>query len=158
MTTENKLAPEYSRNEKFLRISGALLLCLVAVFLGKIYFFPWFDDYIERGHCDHFGSFTGLDIVLYFMFCGLPLLITIALLIFEIPGAVKTISSKQSPYPGKKVYRPTVYKYGRKVLIRPVLLIVFTMMLMGAAISGIFVVDNMMSEFDSSKFPPCVKQ
>lgn len=101
-------------------------------------FLPWLRGYIDTAHCYDYGPVNGLQMVFYGLFVGLPALITLTLYAVEGSRSIKVLRGGQSPLPGEKVFRPTKYRFGIRARIRPALLILTMLLLVGLALRGVF--------------------
>lgn len=131
-------APLYSFGE---RISIALKILSVAlpVYLAGYYWlFPRLAHYAQTASCDDFGGISGLQLLVYGAFVGIPL--TMALLVWLIEGArsIRAWKLGQSPLPGEKVLRKSRYRYGAAARLRPAVVFTVVLLLIGAAAWGGF--------------------
>ncbi|MBQ0727711.1 hypothetical protein [Thalassolituus oleivorans] len=121
----NNYAPEYTKKERIAIIVKSLLLALPIYAVAQLWFFDWLREYADNANCYYYGNITGVHLLIYSMFVGLPLLPAIMLFIFEGRRSLKVIKLGQSPLPGEKVFKKTMYTYGYKAKIQPVFVFLF---------------------------------
>ncbi len=129
-------APLYSRRERILIVSKILATALPVYIAGYYWIFPWLRHYVKTANCDRFGDFNGLELLLYGLFVGMPLLMAILLWLIEGRHSLRVWRLGQSPLPGEKVLRKTRYRFGTAARIRPLATLVIVALLAGIAIRG----------------------
>lgn len=134
----SEYAPQYTRSERIRLLLKYSIWAGPLVLLTHFAFLPWLRGYAARAHCYDYGPVNGLQLVFYGLFVGLPALITLTLYAVEGPRSIKILRGGQSPLPGEKVFRPTKYRYGGRARIRPVLLMLIMLLLVGLALRGLF--------------------
>lgn len=123
--------------------------------LQSFWFFPWFEDYANNAHCYNYGSFTGVHVVFYGVFVGIPLLSALLVFAVEGPRSIKVIQLGKNPLPNEKVYKSKKYSYGLKARIKPFLLFVVLLFLVGLSIRGIFWANDII-DLPKKKTPLCI--
>lgn len=108
----NNYAPEYTKKERIAIIVKSLLLALPIYAVAQLWFFDWLREYADNAnyyyYYYYYGNITGVHLLMYSMFVGLPLLPAIILFIFEGRRSLKIIKLWQSPLPGEKVFNKTM--------------------------------------------------
>jgi hypothetical protein len=135
----SEFAPLYSTRE---RVALALKMLAVAApiyIVGFYWLFPWLQDYFETANCDRFGAVSGLELLLYGLFVGMPLSMALLFWLIEGSNCLRVWRLGQSPLPGEKVFRKTRYRYGAAARIRPMVIFALIAILVGVAIRGGFV-------------------
>ncbi|MDX1802580.1 MAG: hypothetical protein R3292_00765 [Alcanivorax sp.] len=134
-------APQYSRVERvrLLLLHGSWALPLV-LFL-QFAFFPWFEGFVQIAHCQHYRLFdgdqvTGLQLVIYGLFVGLPVMLALTVLALEGRRSYRSLRLGQFPLPGEKVWRPTRYLYGGKARLRAGLFFLLVALLLAFCMQG----------------------
>jgi hypothetical protein len=133
-----EFAPLYSTRERVV-IACKLLSVAAPVYLAGYYWlFPWLKRYTQIANCDYFGGFSGLELLVYGVFSGIPL--SMALLVWLIEGlrGIRVWKLGQSPLPGEKVLRKTRYRYGAAARLRPAAVFALIALLIAAAVLGGF--------------------
>ncbi len=116
-------APEYTKKEiidKIIKISIWLVPLTLAT---ELWLFDWFDEYVKNANCYQYGSITGVHLVFYWVFVGIPLTFFGILAFFEGSRSLKILKLGRNPLPDEKVYKKTKYKYGWKAKIHPLIII-----------------------------------
>lgn len=129
-------APLYSIRER-ISIAFKLLAVAAPVYLAGFYWlFPWLENYAQSANCDYLGGISGLQLLVYGIFVGIPL--SMALLVWLIDGSrsIRVWRLGQTPLPGEKVLRKTRYRYGAAARLRPVAVFAVILSLIGAAVWG----------------------
>lgn len=151
-------APEYTTKERiniFLTVlawGGPLVAAL------QFWFFPWLKQYSANAHCYQYGSFTGLHIIFYGLFIGLPLLMTCLLLILEGKRSINIIKLGQTPLPGEKVLAPTKYIYGTQAKLKAYLFFAIILFVMGLSVQGYFWAQPFITKISSADVSQCNAQ
>lgn len=146
----DEFAPLYSTRERIILAIKAVLICVPLYVIGDYWFVPWLGDYAKDAHCQQYGSLNGVELLMYGIFCGIPL--STALLLWFALGrrAARAWKLGQDPLPGEKVLRPTRYRYGKDVRLRSLLAFGFILFFIGMAIWGSFQAADLTREI-----PPC---
>ena len=150
----SEFAPLHSLRE---RITIALKLSAVAVpvyLAGFYWLFPRLQEYAQIANCDRFGPVSGLQLLVYGVFSGIPL--SMALLIWLIEGSrsIRVWKLGQSPLPGEKVLRKTRYRYGAAARLRPATVFAMLLLLIGAAVWGGIRADRLITAIGPCDNPP----
>jgi hypothetical protein len=147
-------APLYSIRER-IQIALKLLSVAVPVYLAGYYWlFPRLENYALTANCDYFGAVSGLQLLVFGVFVGVPL--SMALLIWLIEGArsIRVWRLGQSPLPGEKVLRRTRYRHGAAARMRPAGVFAMVLLLIGAAVWGGFQARRLVNEIGPCDRPP----
>src|SRR4051812_28081857 len=115
--TEPEYAPTYSREE---RIRNALIgfgIACAVVFACNFVLFPKLLMLVDHVECQTVFGMSGVALVLWMVFVGLPLASAISLGAFVVPRAVAAIRARQYPAPGRKVNRPMLIRRGRPAVL-----------------------------------------
>lgn len=132
----NKFAPEYTTREKVILVVKALAIGLPIMAFFKYWLLPRLESFSAVAHCYDFGFFNGIELVFYGVFIGIPVSFCLLLVGMEGKRSYLIFKYKISPPLGYKVYKPTEYKTGNKVLIKPLLLMMTCLVFMMFALSG----------------------
>ncbi len=127
-------APQYTQKERYIFVLKQLLLFTSLYVITEVWFFDWLSEYANYAHCKRYGNITGVHLVMYGLFVGIPLAVATIVAILALPRAINVFKYGQSPPHGEKVFNKTSYKYGREAKIQPLgaffilgMLIIFTL-------------------------------
>lgn len=115
-------APEYTHKQKITYIAKQMLWCIPLYLATQFWFFDWLSEYSANAHCYTYGSITGVHLIMYGLFAGIPLSLAVIVAALEGSRALRILKAGQNPLPGEMVFRKTKYKYGPKALIQPIAL------------------------------------
>ena len=148
-------APEYTTKERISIILKVLAWAGPLVLTLQFWFFPWLKQYSANAHCYQYGNFTGLHIIFYGLFIGLPLLMACMLLILEGKRSINIIKLGQSPLPGEKVLRPTKYIYGTQAKLKAYLFFAIMILVLGLSVQGYFWAQPLITKIPSVDASKC---
>lgn len=148
-------APEYTTKERIHIILKVLVWAGPLVLTLQFWFFPWLKQYSANAHCHQYGNLTGLHIIFYGLFIGLPLLTACMLLILEGKRSINIIKLGQSPLPGEKVLRPTKYIYGTQAKLKAYLFFTIMLFVLGLSAQGYFWVQPFIAKIPSVDVSQC---
>lgn len=148
-------APEYTTKERRIILLKTLGWIVPLAATLNFWFFPWLNQYSVNAHCHHYGNFTGLHIIFYGIFIGLPLLITSVMIVKDGKRSIKIIKLGQSPLPGEKVLYPTKYIYGTQAKIKAYLYLALILFGLGSSVAGYFWVQPFITKISSVDTSKC---
>lgn len=151
----NEFAPEYSKKERVTLLLKHMAWAVPLFVVTKYLFFPWLEVYSENAHCYSYGSITGIEVLFYGLFVGLPLLSAILLFLLEGPNCIKIIRLGQSPLPGQKVFKPTKYTYGFRAKLKPFFLFLTMAFFVGLSIKGVYSANQTINMVSPNELPTC---
>lgn len=158
MKAENKeFAPEYSVRERVKLLFKYALIVLPLFIVTKWWFFPWFNEYMEAAHCHEYGELTGVHLVFYGLFAGMPLILFLFLFFTEGIRNIRVFKLGQHPLPDEKVLRPTKYTFGRAAKIKTLPVFFVLVAIFGFSIYGISVANNIISIVGATD-PSCINR
>jgi hypothetical protein len=132
----DEYAPQYSKRER-ISLAIKLIALIFPFFIAlKFWLLPWFSEYAKNAHCYNYGSFTGVHVVFYGLFVGVPLFISLLLVAVGGKKIFKIIQLGQYPLPGEKVSTPTKYVYGFRAKINSYIFILCLLIFVGLAVKG----------------------
>lgn len=131
-------APEYTARERLRKILFILSWVTPALIAYKLWFLPWLGEYAAQAHCDNYGPFTGVHIMFYGIFIGLPASMGIVFFTLEGKDILKIYRLGQYPLPTRKVFRPTKYVYGFRARVKAALSGVILLAIFGGSIWGYY--------------------
>ncbi len=139
-------AEEFSKGEKLRRILLAMLLGLFIMITHNKWVFPFTSWYADTAHCHTPLGYSGILVLWYSLFVGMPLLCAFIIGVVTVPIGYKGITQKQFPPKGMKVYKPTKILRGWKGHLKSVLHLLIPTLLILLSIWGYFQVDKMPHE------------
>lgn len=146
MTTgNNEFALEYSMRERVKLLFKYFLIFLPLFAVSKWWFFPWLTEYMEVAHCYSYGEITGIHLVFYGLFVGIPLFMFIFIFFTEGIKNIRVFKLGQHPLPGEKVFKPTKYTYGKAAKIKTLPVFFVLVVLLGFSVYGISAASNIIS-------------
>jgi uncharacterized membrane protein len=141
-------AVEFTKRQKLIRILLAVLLGLFFVVTHNKWVFPFISWYAETAHCHKPLGYSGIAVLWYSLFVGMPLLCAFIIGVFTVPVGYKGIVQKQFPPKGMKVYKPTKIYRGWNAKLRSVSYLLVPTFFILFSIWGYFQVDQLPHEVD----------
>ncbi|AGH80853.1 hypothetical protein PCNPT3_04555 [Psychromonas sp. CNPT3] len=129
--------------EKFRRIVLFLLLGILGLIINEKWYLPFINGYVDTAHCHTLLGYSGISVMWYSIFVGLPLFIALMIGIVSVPIGYKGFIEKQFPPKGMKVYKPTKILRGWKANVKSMLHLLFPACLILFSVWGYFQVDKM---------------
>lgn len=129
-------APEYTKRERAIIVLKHVLWLVPLYAVTELWLFDWLSRYADNANCYQYGSITGVHLLMYGLFVGLPLSFAIIVLILEGRRSIKILKVGQNPLPEEKVFRKTKYKYGYKAKAQPVGLLSVVLLLVIFSVWG----------------------
>ena len=151
----SNLAPEYTKRERIVLVVKHLAWVAPLFAVSKLWFFPWLESYAAKAHCYKYGLFTGVHVVFYGVFVGLPLLSAIIVFILEGRRSIRVIQLGQNPLPNEKVFKTTKYSYGLKAKVKPIILLGILLFLIGLSMRGVFWANDIIDASRQKIMQPC---
>lgn len=105
--------------------------------------FPFIAWYADNAHCYNPLGYSGILVLWYFIFVGLPLLSAFLIGIFSLPLGVKSLIHQQFPPKGFKVYKPTEIIKGNKAKMKAIGYMIAPLLFVLIGIWGYFQVNEM---------------
>lgn len=118
-------APTYTKRERIVWVLKQMLWFLPLYAATELWFFDWLVEYSHNANCYSYGHITGVHLIMYGIFVGIPLFFCTIIILFEGRRSIKIIRLGQNPLPGEKVFKKTTYKYGYKAKIQPITIFCF---------------------------------
>ena len=136
-------AEEYPKREKFTRLFLAFLTATFIVITHEKWVFPYISWYTSTVHCHNPLGYSGISVLWYSLFVGLPLFSALLVGVFSIPLGIKGLCHKQFPPKGVKVYKPTKITRGWRATIKSVFHLLIPALFILMSVWGYFQVDTM---------------
>jgi hypothetical protein len=105
--------------------------------------FPFIGWYADHAHCYNPLGYSGLLLLWYFIFVGIPLVCALLVGFFSFPTGLKGLIDKQFPPKGVKVYKPTKIIRGNKAKFKSIGHVLVPFIFIAIGVWGIFQVDQM---------------
>lgn len=107
-----RYAPQYSKAERQKRILHALLLAAPLIISIEYLLLPWLRSAIQAAPCYQWQNWSGLELLWYGLFVGLPASIGLIQLLLSLPQALASFRQRQYPPAGVKTFRPVQIRQG----------------------------------------------
>lgn len=107
-----EFAEEYSFAERVRLICVGVPVGGVWILAWKVWLRPWLDAFVESAPCRPAFGISGVTVLWYGLFVGLPLLLACILACMEGRRGLRILRDGQSPPIGQKVLRPTRIRRG----------------------------------------------
>jgi len=136
-------AEEFSKPEKFKRIFLFLLLGILVFIINEKWYLPFINWYTETVHCHTPLGYSGISVMWYSLFVGLPLFCALIIGVVTVPIGYKGVIHQQFPPKGMKVYKPTKILRGWKGNVKSIFHLLIPTFLILFAVWGYFQVDHL---------------
>ncbi len=148
-------APEYSPAERVRFLALGLAAGAVVVAVCQLWLFPLLREFSASAHCRSVFGFSGIAVLFYGMFVGVPLLV--ALLVGVLVGrrGVKVLRQGRLPPSGERVFRRTPVIRGVKAKVIGCVQLIAAVPLLGLAIWGTFQARALVDQFHRQPAPVC---
>jgi hypothetical protein len=105
------------------------------------WFSPFITWYIKTSHCHSPFGYSGVSVMWYSLFVGLPSVSALLSGVYLIPIGIKGLIHEQFPPKGVKVYKPTKIIRGWKSQQKSIFCLLFPVFFVAIAVWGYFQVD-----------------
>jgi hypothetical protein len=112
VTQEPEYAPTYSLEERVKYTLISLAIAGAVIFVCNFVLFPRLLMLINHVECQTVYGVSGVAVVMYMAFVGIPLAAAAATAPFILPLALGAIRTRQYPPPGRKVLRKVKIQRG----------------------------------------------
>lgn len=133
---EPEYAPQYTFKERLRHIAVLLPIGAGLYLAYEWWFLPNLRAFSDHAVCEVVFGVSGLSILLYGLFVFMPLSFGIVTAGVYLPTAVRSIKTQRYPPLGKKVYRPTRIKTGRRAVASALAPLVIAVVFIGIAVWG----------------------
>lgn len=110
------------------------------------WYLPFINWYVDTVHCHTPFGYSGISVLWYSLFVGLPLLSALMIGAFTVPIGYQGLTHQQFPPKGHKVYKPTKVLRGWKGNLKSIFHLLIPVFLVLFSIWGYFQVDQMPHE------------
>ena len=154
-----EFAPQYRRAEKLKLMLSMLVLGSFIIAFNQYWFFPELKQYGDRALCFNYGSFTGLHVLLYFVFVALPAVFFVSMFLLMGLREINVLKLGQHPLPGEKTFKPTRYVYGWRARMRSYIVMATLLFLLGLSVQGYFWAGELIESIQKDNpTPDCTTQ
>ncbi len=123
-----------------------MLLGLFIIITHNKWVFPFISWYADTAHCHSPLGYSGISVLWYSLFVGMPLLCAFIIGVVTVSIGYKGITQKQFPSKGMKVYKLTKILRGWKGDLKSAFHLSIPALLILLSIWGYFQVDKMPHE------------
>ncbi|WP_144206921.1 hypothetical protein [Shewanella donghaensis] len=138
-----EFAPEFTQAEKIRRVTLYALLGALIVITHNKWVFPYISWYATTAHCHTPFGFSGITVLWYSVFVGLPIFCFFLVSFSLLPMGIKGLQEQQFPPMGVKVYKPTPILRGWKAKLKSLSCIALPIFFIGLGVWGCFQADKM---------------
>lgn len=129
-------APVYTTRER-VRIALLMAAATIGVYLATHWWMvPAIENFARNANCYSYADFSGVELLFYGVFCGAPLSLGLLILLLFGRRCYLIFKTGQDPLPGEKTLRKRRYRYGRRALLTPLLVLLTVLYTVGVAIWG----------------------
>ncbi|MDO6638479.1 hypothetical protein Q4557_00700 [Shewanella sp. 5_MG-2023] len=124
--------------------------------------FPFISWYTTTAHCHTPFGFSGISVLWYSVFVGLPVFCALLVSVSLLPLGLKGLKHQQFPPIGVKVFKPTSIQRGWKAKAKSLSCLALPLLFISVAIWGYFQAEKMPQQLpadidysicDGSRFP-----
>jgi len=116
-----EFAVEYTAKERKRILIFGVVLGAIVVFAGKTWISPWFNWFVKTAHCHSFLGHSGIEIVFFAVFVGVPCLGILPFLNLTWMG-YRILRERQAPPKGTKVFQKTRIAKGKRAILKGAIL------------------------------------
>ena len=117
MPLTDDYAELYTPRERLRWVAGGLAIYAAGYLLWTRWALPHLSAFAGNARCIDVWGVPGSHVLLYTLFVGMPLMLTLLTAIFISRRGLRVLRDGQSPYRGEKVFRRTRIKRGRSARV-----------------------------------------
>src|SRR5690554_1558512 len=117
MEREPEYAELYSFRERLRLVLMGVALAGVVMLWWSQWALPRWEAFVEQAPCTELWGLSGVAVVYYSLFVGMPLLFALVAAILLGRRGYRILRDRQVPYRGEKVFRPTRIRRGRRAVL-----------------------------------------
>ncbi|MEZ9078994.1 hypothetical protein [Vibrio harveyi] len=140
-------APQYSKQEKLIRVAIAGVFCVLAGVLFKLEGEPLLQAVAEAPECSQMFGISGLELLVHILFFWMPLSMFLLSAVLMLPLGVRGLIEGQFPPKGVKVFRPTVIQRGKLGTFKSLIHLLLPLLCFGFVVWGNGQIEPMMEIF-----------
>ncbi|WNO60206.1 hypothetical protein [Rheinheimera sp. MMS21-TC3] len=150
-----EFAEEFSKVEKVKRVILYVLLGAFIVISHQKWLLPYISWYANTAYCHTPFGYSGVTVLWYGLFVGLPIFCAILVAAYSVPNGIKGLRDGQFPPKGVKVYKPTKIIRGRPSKVKSLGHLIAPLLFVVIGIWGSFQVENLPNDPDSFDYSVC---
>ena len=139
-------APEYSHAERIRFVVRGVIAGALIVAVCQLWFFPLLREFSADAHCRSVLGVSGIAVVFYGVFVGVPLQAALLLAAFVGRRGYKVLREGRLPPAGEKVFRPTPVIRGTRAKMLGYVYLLAAAPLFGMAVWGSFQAQLLVTE------------
>lgn len=114
---QQEYAPQYSQRER-IRYAIIGVVCFSILFaVTEWWAFPQWRMFVQTAHCRTVLGVPGIDVMLYAVLVGVPLIAVLSVAAIIVPSALRSIRARQYPPPGQKMFAKVRVRTGRSAIM-----------------------------------------
>ena|SRR5690606_27608346 len=114
---EPEYAELYSFKERLRLVLIGVALASVVMLWWSLWALPRWEVFVEQAPCTELWGMSGVAVVYYSLFVGMPLLFALVAAILLGRRGYRILRDRQVPYRGEKVFHPTRIRRGRRAVL-----------------------------------------
>lgn len=150
-----EFAEAFSKKEKIQRVILYTLFGGLVVITHLKWVFPYIGWYADTAYCHTPFGYSGIMVLWYALFVGIPLFCAFLTAISSVPIGIKGLRDKQFPPKGCKVYKPTKIVKGWHAKAKSLGFVFAPLLFVAVAIWGSFQVDTLPNEPETFDYSVC---
>ncbi|GBK99731.1 hypothetical protein VH1709_contig00036-0046 [Vibrio harveyi] len=140
-------APQYSKQEKLIRVAIAGVFGLLVGVLFKLEGEPLLQAVAEAPECYEVFGMQGLELLVHILFFWIPLSVFLLTAVLMLPLGVRGLIEGQFPPKGVKVFRPTAIQRGKLGTFKSLIHLLLPLLCFGFVVWGNGQIEPMMEIF-----------
>src|SRR5690554_533570 len=117
MEREPEYAELYSFKERLRLVLIGVAVAGVVMLFWSLWALPRWEAFVEQAPCIELWGLSGVAIVFYTWFVGMPLLFALVAAVVLWRRGYRILRDRQVPYRGEKMFRPTRIRRGRRAVL-----------------------------------------
>jgi hypothetical protein len=148
-------AEEFSKKEKLERVTLHIILGTFVVITHQKWVLPYIEWYANTAYCHSPLGYSGITVLWYSLFVGLPVFCSILVGGYSVPVGVKGLRDSQFPPKGVKVYKPTKIIRGWSSKAKSLAHLLSPLLFVAIGVWGSFQVDNLPNSPEKFDYSVC---
>ena len=132
-----------------------MLLGAFVVITHQKWVFPYITWYASTAYCHNPLGYSGISVLWYFLFVGLPMFSAILIGAYTVPIGIKGLKHNQFPPKEMKVYKPTKIIRGWRANTKSLIHLLGPLLFVAFGIWGSFQVDNQPNSPETFDYSIC---
>ncbi|WHP61684.1 hypothetical protein [Vibrio harveyi] len=140
-------APEYSKQEKIIRVAITGAFCVLVGVLFKLKGESLLQAVAKAPECYEVFGMSGLELLVHILFFWMPLSVFLLSAVLMLPLGVRGLIEGQFPPKGVKVFRPTAIQRGKLGTLKSLIHLLLPLLCFGFVVWGNGQIEPMMEIF-----------